>query len=38
MFCPNCGKEIDDSSKFCKFCGAKIEKKPKHKLIFCTKY
>ncbi|WP_291490178.1 zinc ribbon domain-containing protein [Desulfurella sp.] len=26
MFCPNCGKEIDDSSKFCKFCGAKIEK------------
>ncbi|MGC8616925.1 MAG: zinc-ribbon domain-containing protein [Desulfurella sp.] len=25
MFCPNCGKEIDDSSKFCKYCGAKIE-------------
>ncbi len=25
MFCPNCGKEIEDSSKFCKYCGAKIE-------------
>lgn len=22
MFCPKCGKEIPDSSKFCEFCGA----------------
>ncbi|MBE6911387.1 MAG: zinc-ribbon domain-containing protein [Ruminococcaceae bacterium] len=25
MFCPECGKEIADSSKFCLECGAKIE-------------
>ena len=24
MFCPNCGKEISDNSKFCGFCGAVI--------------
>lgn len=24
MFCKNCGKEIDDNSKFCQYCGAKI--------------
>lgn len=24
MFCSNCGKEIDDSVKFCPFCGQKI--------------
>jgi tetratricopeptide (TPR) repeat protein len=24
MFCPNCGKEIPDGSKFCPYCGAKI--------------
>lgn len=21
MFCKNCGKEINDKSKFCQFCG-----------------
>lgn len=25
MFCKNCGKQIDDSSKFCAFCGAGVE-------------
>lgn len=25
MFCPNCGKEISDKSKFCIACGSKIE-------------
>ena len=25
MFCPHCGKEIEDSSLFCRFCGYKIE-------------
>lgn len=24
MFCPNCGKELPDGSKFCGFCGADI--------------
>jgi tetratricopeptide (TPR) repeat protein len=24
MFCPNCGKEISDNSKYCNKCGAKI--------------
>jgi len=32
MFCPNCGKQIPDGSKFCPYCGAKIttieEQKP----------
>ena len=23
-FCPNCGKEIDESDQFCKGCGSKI--------------
>lgn len=27
MFCPKCGKEIKDGSKFCKHCGAKIKPK-----------
>lgn len=25
MYCPNCGKEIPDGSKFCKECGANIK-------------
>lgn len=25
MFCTRCGKQIDDSAKFCNFCGAAIE-------------
>jgi hypothetical protein len=24
MFCRNCGKQIDDNSKFCEFCGTSI--------------
>ena len=26
MFCPKCGKEIKDGSKFCKHCGSEIKK------------
>lgn len=25
MFCKNCGKQIDDDTKFCEYCGASIE-------------
>lgn len=25
MFCPSCGKELKDGSKFCKYCGYKIK-------------
>ncbi len=25
MYCPNCGKEVGDESKFCRYCGAKVE-------------
>ena len=25
MFCPNCGKQIQDGMKFCTNCGAKVE-------------
>jgi len=25
MICPNCGKEVPDGSKFCPYCGAKLE-------------
>ena len=21
MFCPNCGKQVNDSDNFCKYCG-----------------
>lgn len=27
MFCPKCGKELSDTSKFCGNCGYKLEKK-----------
>ena len=27
MFCPKCGKEVKDGSKFCKHCGKKIKQK-----------
>lgn len=26
MFCPNCGKDIPDSAKFCKYCGTQLNK------------
>ncbi|MBA7670562.1 hypothetical protein ES703_78708 [subsurface metagenome] len=25
MYCSNCGKEIEEGSKFCKYCGLKVE-------------
>lgn len=28
MFCPKCGNEIENSSKFCKHCGAQITARP----------
>ena len=28
MFCTNCGKKIEDDSKFCEFCGAKVAEVP----------
>jgi len=27
MFCPNCGRQIPDGSKFCPYCGASLEGK-----------
>ncbi|MFU8796775.1 MAG: zinc-ribbon domain-containing protein, partial [Dehalococcoidia bacterium] len=26
MYCPQCGKEIDESGRFCKHCGARLER------------
>ena len=34
MFCPNCGKELSNNVKFCKFCGTKILVTPKTKQVF----
>lgn len=28
MFCPKCGKQIDDDSVFCEFCGENVEETP----------
>lgn len=28
MICPNCGREINDGSTFCPFCGAKMPEQP----------
>ncbi len=25
MFCPNCGKQVKENDKFCRYCGAKLE-------------
>ena len=30
MFCPKCGKKIQDDAKFCKFCGNEIKKNKGH--------
>mgnify|MGYP003488667671 CR=1 FL=1 len=27
MNCPNCGKNIDNDSQFCEYCGARLERK-----------
>lgn len=27
MYCPKCGKEIDDNDNFCPFCGGEVSKK-----------
>ena len=32
MICPKCGKEIDDGSVFCKFCGASLTENQEEKL------
>ena len=29
MYCSNCGKNIDDSSVFCQFCGARVGQQQK---------
>jgi len=31
MFCPNCGKQISDDSKFCNFCGYQITNEVREK-------
>ena len=28
MYCSNCGKQIDDDSVFCEFCGTKVDPAP----------
>jgi len=33
MYCPNCGKEIPDGSKFCPYCGAKVVASPEQKKL-----
>lgn len=27
MYCKNCGKEIEDDSSFCPYCGSSVDKK-----------
>ena len=36
MKCKNCGKKIDEDSKFCKYCGIKLSKKINKKLLNCN--
>lgn len=33
MFCSECGKEIEDNAKFCKYCGAEIKVTQSHQEI-----
>lgn len=28
MKCPNCGQELSDQARFCRFCGQRLEQKP----------
>ena len=36
MKCKNCGKKIDEDSKFCKYCGIKLSKKINKKSLNCN--
>lgn len=36
MKCKNCGKEISETEKFCRFCGAKVEVEESNKKQFCS--
>lgn len=38
MFCPKCGKEINDSSKFCLYCGYKLEETTKDEIYSHSYY
>ncbi|MCR5266472.1 MAG: zinc ribbon domain-containing protein [Cyanobacteria bacterium RUI128] len=38
MFCPNCGKEISDSSKYCLYCGHKFEENTEDRLYSNSYY
>lgn len=33
MYCPNCGKEIEDDAQFCEFCGAALTKEAQNATI-----
>lgn len=33
MYCPKCGREIPDNSKYCGVCGAKVEQIDSEKLL-----
>ena len=34
MYCSNCGKKIDDESKFCNYCGSKIDNNNERKIVY----
>lgn len=36
MFCANCGKEITNESKFCKYCGAQVNTKAQNPVVKAT--
>ena len=31
MYCPKCGKQIADNSKFCEYCGAPVAKRKENR-------